>query len=296
MDDNKIIFNVKKSPVDSRDWIFKKNNLGLPEVLDFRKELLPIRNQGSQGTCYAQSVACMKEWQEKKDRGLNKYLSPQFFYNNRSNLYDNNENNDEGMFGRDVMKLLKTIGICEEEKYPYGLIETRDKIKESCYLMAKKNIIKGFASINDLDSLKESLFKNGPCLIAFPVYNNGIEMWKQSNNEEFMGGHAMCVVGYLKDCFIIRNSWGNNWGDNGYCYYNFEDWGSHWECWTTVDYENQDENQDERPDENQDENQDETPDENQDETPDENQDETPDETPDETWYIIKYKDCPCIIS
>ena len=44
------------------------------------------------------------------------------------------------MFGRDVMKLLKTIGICEEEKYPYGLIEKREEIEESCYLLAKKNI------------------------------------------------------------------------------------------------------------------------------------------------------------
>ena len=266
MESGDIIFNIKRSPIDERDWVSKNENIELPKILDYRKDLLGIRNQGNQGTCYAQSVACMKEWQEKKDRGFDKYLSPQFFYNNRSNLYDNNENNDEGMFGRDVMKLLKSIGICEEEKYPYGLIQKREEISESCYLLAKKNIIKGYARINDLNTLKESLYKNGPCLIAFPVYNNGNEIWKQKNNEKFMGGHAMCVVGYLDDCFIIRNSWGKYWGDNGYCYYKFEDWGSHWECWTTVDYNNPEEKTEEKTEENKDLN------------------------------IIRYRDCPCIIS
>ena len=265
MDNDKKILNVKKSPIDDRDWIFKNknNNIKLPLILDYRNDLLPVRNQGNQGTCYAQSVACMKEWQEKKDTNLDKYLSPQFFYNNRSNLYDDDKNNDEGMYGRDVMKLLRNIGICEEEIYPYGLIQKKQEIQEYCYLKAKKNIIKGYAKIDSLDSLKESLYTNGPCLIAFPVYNNGNEMWIKNNDNNFMGGHAMCVVGYLEDSFIIRNSWGNYWGDNGYCYYKFKDWNSHWECWTTVDYNNPEDKSEDKS---------------------------------EDIKIIKYRDCPCIIS
>ena len=32
------------------------------------------------------------------------------------------------------------------------------------------------------------------------------------------GGHAVCLVGYTPDYFIVRNSWGTSWGDRGFGY------------------------------------------------------------------------------
>jgi hypothetical protein len=32
------------------------------------------------------------------------------------------------------------------------------------------------------------------------------------------GGHAVAIVGYTNDRFIVRNSWGTTWGDKGYAY------------------------------------------------------------------------------
>ena len=39
-------------------------------------------------------------------------------------------------------------------------------------------------------------------------------------NEKVLGGHAVMAVGYNDDkkVIIVRNSWGVNWGDNGYFY------------------------------------------------------------------------------
>ncbi len=231
------IVNFKKSPIDYRDFIFLSEKLQIqsPKVLDLRSDLQPVRNQGSQGTCYAQSASCMKEWQEKKNYNNNEYFSPQFFYNLRSNKYDENKNNDYGMFGRDVMNILRTYGICKEVDYPYGLIQHKDEIDQELFDKAKVNIIQSYARIYNIDDLKLSLYINGPALIGFPVYNYGPEMWKQNEGENFKGGHAMTVVGYNNDGFIIRNSWGNSWCDNGYTCYKYEDWGCHWEVWSTVD-------------------------------------------------------------
>lgn len=74
-------------------------------------------------------------------------------------------------------------------------------------------------------------------MITVPVYNTTMRMWKRRCNEEHQGGHAMCIVGYTKEGFILRNSWGRNWGDNGYCIFPYQDWGLHYEVWTTIDTE-----------------------------------------------------------
>lgn len=228
--------NLKQSLDDNRDYVYNNDSIvNLPEIIDYRSDLMPIRDQGSQGTCYAQSVACMKEWQEKKDYGFNEYFSPQFFYNNRFNKYDTDITNDDGMYGRDVMKLLQLIGICKENEYPYGIIEHRDNIDEILYSKAKNHIIASYSRIYTIDNLKKSLYLNGPCLIGFPVYNYSDQLWLQKDEDILLGGHAMTIVGYNREGFIIRNSWGKFWGKDGYTIYKYEDWGIHWEIWTTID-------------------------------------------------------------
>ena len=56
---------------------------------------------------------------------------------------------------------------------------------------------------------------------------------------DYMGkryfSHAMTIVGYNNEGFIIRNSWGEDWGNKGYTIYKYDDWSSHWEIWSTVD-------------------------------------------------------------
>lgn len=57
-----------------------------------------------------------------------------------------------------------------------------------------------------------------------PDYANG-ETWTYDGNNR--GGHAMCIVGYddtigATGAFKVRNSWGVNWGDNGYCWISYE--------------------------------------------------------------------------
>ncbi len=39
---------------------------------------------------------------------------------------------------------------------------------------------------------------------------------------EMDGGHAVCIVGYDDEGFLVKNSWDKNWGDEGYFWLNFE--------------------------------------------------------------------------
>lgn len=221
-------FNVLKSPVDKRDWKAKSiyYKLALPDIVDYRKELFAIRDQGLQGSCAAMAGSTMKEWQELKDCKINDYMSAQFIYNNRK------DRNSEGMYMRDLMYILKTKGDCMERDFPYG---SQGLPSEKVYIKAKKYLIKNYAAIDTVEELKTALYINGPCVIAVPVYNYTTRMWKQRAGDELMGGHAMACVGYNENGFIIRNSWSEQWGDNGYCIFPYKDWGLQWEVWTSID-------------------------------------------------------------
>jgi len=230
-DFNQYVFNLIKSPVDNRDFLLESiypEKVELPKTWDMRPLLFPIKNQGTQGTCSAQTAACIKEYQEKLDIGLSEPFSPQFIYNLRSNQHSS------GMIPRDTMNILSKVGIIKESQYPYN---STNKITAALKKEAANFVISGYAQIGTVDSLKKALFANGPCYIGFPVFNaNKMEFWKQDfPNQPALGGHAVTVVGYTENSFIIRNSWSEQWGEGGYTFYKFEDWGRHWECWTALD-------------------------------------------------------------
>ena len=229
MDKNKLTLNIKKSPVDERDFVAETIHSAegeLPSTLDLREDLQPIRNQGVQGTCAAQTSACMKEWQEKQDFGFDEHMSPQFIYNNRKNQ------DSAGMYSRDVMKILNKIGSVSETSYPYNTFDTiSDELKEQ----GRKHVIKGYAAVSTIEGTMRALVKNGPCYLAVPVYNYGGRMWKPLQGEQRIGGHAMTIVGYDEFGFIVRNSWGERWEDGGYTRFPYLDWGLHWEVWTAID-------------------------------------------------------------
>jgi len=155
----------------------------VPMTLDLRRGLRPVRDQGAQGTCAAQSAACMKEWQEKKDINFREYFSPQFIYNLREN------SESEGMYGRDVMRILYHIGICPEKLYKYGTIEDKENLikNESLIGMSSNYTIKHYAKLNSIDTTKKALFQNGPCLICVPVYNLTEKMWIPQPGQKMMG-------------------------------------------------------------------------------------------------------------
>jgi len=220
--------NVRESPFDPRDWkakaIFKE--IILPEIVDYRDHLFPVRDQGNQGSCAAMAGAAMKEWQEVIDYKLNEYMSPQFIYNNREDI------TEEGMYMRDLMEILKEKGDCIERMFPYG---SNGKPSIEVFMNASLFKISNYAAVNTIEEFKTALFLNGPCIIAIPVYNYTERMWFKRESDSFLGGHALCVVGYNKEGFIIRNSWSEEWGQKGYCIMSYEDFGLQYEVWTCID-------------------------------------------------------------
>lgn len=230
---NKELLNEIPSPLDPRDVSIeeiikeKGDTIELPKILDYRKDLPGAWNQLVDGPCSAYSAAAIKQYHEFKNYKLKRELSKRFIYLLRKNYPA------KGMFARDTMDILLNYGIPLEKTFKYRFKKKED-IPQDVYSEAYNHKILAYARIHTLEGLKIALYENGPCYIAFPVYSNNPDFWN-SQNGSLIGGHACVVVGYDEYGFIIRNSWGFNWADNGHSIYSYKNWGSHYEVWTLID-------------------------------------------------------------
>lgn len=80
----------------------------------------------------------------------------------------------------------------------------------------------------DPNNIKQALYEKGPLAIAmyvpfdFSFYSGGIYIPKEKDCNKKTVNHGMNIVGYgtdeetETDYWIVRNSWGPEWGENGY--------------------------------------------------------------------------------
>ena len=104
---------------------------------------------------------------------------------------------------------------------------------------AKRFIIKEFLALFNSESLsKERIYKTKlslvdsiPVVVGMDVRRNFFkpqgEFWDpELMDTTYVGGHAMCVVGFsdAKKAFKILNSWGKDWGNDGYIWVKYKDY------------------------------------------------------------------------
>jgi len=235
---------VTRSPFDVRDWKYHEKTMPLlakarefPLQFSWIPYLPSVRDQGNEGTCAAFSGATLKEAHEHKENtklDKNVCMSPRFIYTYRENAPN------EGMYLRDLMKILQKQGTCFEATLPYsaGSPLKPENVPTNAVDEGANFKVAHYAQVYSILDLKQALIEQGPCIAAFPVYNNGSQFWKpQSPTDSLKGGHAVTIVGYddEKQGFHIRNSWGDDWAEDGYTWYPYIDFGMHWEIWSAID-------------------------------------------------------------
>jgi C1A family cysteine protease len=218
----------------------------LPQEVDLRKlfgEKVPVRNQKEDGACVAFATNTIAQQLEIQDSSrLRENLSPRFTYVNRENQ------NSEGMYPHDAMRIVSTIGVAREILVPYDKVKTKEEVSPKAYEEASKHKMGQSARVYTIEALKKGIAeRNAGAIITFDVYNFSNEFWKKGPNDELKGGHCVAIVGYKdpvekggrkKDgYFIIQNSWGTGWGDGGFTKYFYKDFNKqyHDEIYTFVD-------------------------------------------------------------
>jgi C1A family cysteine protease len=221
---------VKDLP-DQRDYIYKiVTPVKLPPMVDLRSGLSPVYDQGELGSCTANAISAHLDFDRKKQG--EQFISPSrlfIYYNERKD--QGTVCSDSGATIRESIKTVVKAGACPEADWPYDTNQFTHKPTKQCYTDAVKYEGLTYQSIPRNVSIMQQCLAGGlPFVIGISVYDSfessavsksGI-VPMPANSEQLLGGHAVLVVGYtIKNkapYWIVRNSWGESWGDKGYFY------------------------------------------------------------------------------
>ncbi len=209
-------------------------NRKLPAKVDLRSYMTDVENQKSTSSCVANAVAGAYEYLAKRHLEQSYDVSRLFiYYNARS--YKEWEERDCGSFIADAISGLREYGACSEETWEFDPKNVTTEPDEDAYDEASNFLVESSELLPvNLNAWKSALAEGYPIIFGIMLFKSFDSHRKkglvpmpsqQETTRESHAGHAMLCVGYSdKDqVFIVRNSWGKEWGDNGYCYipYNY---------------------------------------------------------------------------
>lgn len=95
-------------------------------------------------------------------------------------------------------------------------------------LSVSENSVHTYPDSSYFADLKRDIYTNGPIPTSFIVMDGFVDFWKKADKNasydindwsqnKIKGGHAVVIVGWTKDSWIIRNSWGATHGRSWYC-------------------------------------------------------------------------------
>ncbi|BAY36808.1 hypothetical protein NIES2111_11390 [Nostoc sp. NIES-2111] len=223
----------------------KKLYFLLPTVIDLSFWCSPVRDQGSLNSCTAFAAIALLEYFENRNFGQTIDASPLFLY--KAARKKMKVEGDVGASIRETMKVLALFGVPPEESWPYEEDRFDEEPEPYCYAYAQnykslKYFLLDYAGITTeslLFQVKAVLAAGFPCIFGLTLYTSVYEKtnyekgyipYPDANKDKVVGGHTAVVVGYddfkfircanrkyySRGAFLVRNSWGTEWGINGY--------------------------------------------------------------------------------
>jgi len=199
------------------------------KLVDLRSTCPAVYNQDKLGSCTANAIAAAYEYDEIKQNEKDVFIPSRLFIYYNERKIEGSIDTDSGAEIRDGIKSISVDGVCSEDMWKYDITKFTECPTQECYDDAKNHkSIEYKRVVQSLEQLKQCLIEGFPFVFGFNVYSSfetqevadtgNMPMPKEG--EELLGGHAVCAVGFDDNrcVFIIRNSWGDSWGDKGYFY------------------------------------------------------------------------------
>lgn len=216
----------------------------LPLKVDLRNLFSDIRYQGSLNSSTAQAAVAVLEYFNRRAFGIQINPSTRFVYKTTRNLME--QRGDTGASLRDTLGAIRLFGIPPEDKWPHT--DKKPDFDEEppgfLYAFAKEyQALRYFRHDSEdidssivLENVKKYLAAGIPSIFGFYIHSSfsksnikgGIPL--PCKNEQPKWGQAVVAVGYddnikiknlqcnkeTKGALLFRNSWGTNWGVDGY--------------------------------------------------------------------------------
>lgn len=209
---------------DHRDFILPTaRRVVLPPSVDLttKPKFPAVYDQGDAGSCTGNGIGFGVQFDKPDFQPSRLFI----YWNER--VKEKTTASDSGASIRDGIKSVAKQGVCSEIDWPYDLSKLFVKPDQICYTNALANkVIKYQRVRRNLQSMKVCLAKGFPFVFGFTVYDSfeSEEVAKTGvlnmplKSENVLGGHCVAAVGYdtSKERFLIRNSWGPDWGMKGY--------------------------------------------------------------------------------
>ncbi len=197
----------------------------LPRRTDISAGCSAVEDQGDLGSCTANAIAGNIEYLENRSDQIFEDRSRLFIYYNERAL-EGHVSEDSGATLRDGIKVCAQYGACDERVWPYDIKEFAAKPGSDAYSDGRRHLITSYHRIATLDEMRACLAEGFPFVFGFAVYE-GFESQlvartgivnMPAKSERMLGGHAVMAVGYDDriERIFVRNSWGKDWGINGY--------------------------------------------------------------------------------
>lgn len=200
-------FGCIKSKFDGTEHIFEPNtNLNIPIKYSYEKILPEVINQGNLPICVPCSISSFINWELNVSENKNLRKNKIDYYKCFNDLLK-----------RDGMQIKEALNYLRHN----GISVNNNLYKIHCYSV-----------IPSLMVAKIAIIMNGPLIAGLPVYNTQCDNFWLTYGQPLIGYHAISLIGFNEKGFILRNSWGNSYGKNGYSILEYKDFDKIVELWT----------------------------------------------------------------
>jgi len=237
----KRILNCKPSPKTEEDWTFQVAEEAelvtavptIPASKDLRATWWKVGDQGSTGSCVGWATAdSVLRWQFVKATRLAREepLSPRFVWmasKETDQLITRPTTfiEAEGTSLKSALDIARKFGVVRDAVLPFASGRLYSGQASTFYAVAAQLRILAYFNLGtNLTNWRTWLATKGPILTRLNVDDAWYDATANAGNlDEYLqetarGGHAVALVGYRSGRFIVRNSWGTDWGDGGFAY------------------------------------------------------------------------------